>query len=111
MLCFENVDERGNYAYDQLRKTGSNDRREDRPNMYYPIYTPDGEELYPTATAGYDSCWRVEKKTYDRLVQEGYILWKKTIRNGQETWWPYVKYYAEGRTKRPSPLWTELRLF
>ena len=105
---FENVDERGNYAYDHLRKTGRNDRREDRPNMYYPIYTPDGEELYPTATAGYDSCWRVEKKTYDRLVQEGYILWKKTIRNGQETWWPYVKYYAEGRTKRPSPLWTEL---
>ncbi len=59
---FENVDSRGNYAYDQLRKTGSNDRREDRPNMYYPIINPDGDELYPTATAGYDSCWRVEKR-------------------------------------------------
>ena len=23
-------------------------------------------------------------------------------------WWPYVKYYAEGRTKRPSPLWNEI---
>ena len=23
-------------------------------------------------------------------------------------WWPYVKYYAEGRTKRPSPLWNDL---
>ena len=105
---FDNVDERGNYAYDQLRKTGSNDRREDRPNMYYSITTPDGEELYPTATAGYDSRWRVERKTYDRLVHEGLVLWKKTTRNGKETWWPYVKYYAEGRTKRPSPLWTEL---
>lgn len=105
---FENVDSRGKYAYDQLRKTGSNDRREDRPNMYYPIINPDGEELYPTATAGYDSCWRVEKKTYERLVAEDLILWKKTKRNDVEVWWPYVKYYAEGRTKRPSPLWSEI---
>lgn len=105
---FENEDERGWYAYDQLRKTGSNDRREDRPNMYYPIKNPDGEDLYPTAVAGYDSRWRVEKKTYDKLVEDDYILWKKTIRNGQEVWWPYVKYYAEGRTKRPSPLWNDL---
>ena len=105
---FENVDPRGNYAYDQLRKTGSNDRREDRPNMYYPIINPDGEELYPTATAGYDSCWRVEKRTYERLVTKDLILWKKTMRNGAKVWWPYVKYYAEGRTKRPSPLWNEI---
>lgn len=105
---FDNEDERGWYAYDQLRKTGSNDRREDRPNMYYAIKNPDGEDLYPTATAGYDSCWRVERKTYDKLVEDDYILWKKTIRNGDEVWWPYVKYYAEGRTKRPSPLWNDL---
>lgn len=105
---FENEDERGWYAYDQLRKTGSNDRREDRPNMYYAIKNPDGEYLYPTAVAGYDSCWRVERKTYDKLVEDGYILWKKTTRNNEEVWWPYVKYYAEGRTKRPSPLWNDL---
>lgn len=74
---FDNEDERGWYAYDQLRKTGSNDRREDRPNMYYAIKNPDGEDLYPTATAGYDSCWRVERKTYDKLVEDDYILWKK----------------------------------
>ena len=36
------------------------------------------------------------------------IFWKKTKRNNEEVWWPYVKYYAEGRTKRPSPLWTEI---
>lgn len=105
---FNNEDEFGKYAYDQLRKTGSNDRREDRPNMYYAIKDPDGNDVYPTATAGYDSCWRVEKKTYDQLVADDYILWKKTIRNGEEVWWPYVKYYLEGRSKRPSPLWTEL---
>lgn len=105
---FDNEDERGWFAYDQLRKTGSNNRREERPNMYYAIKNPDGEDLYPTATAGYDSRWRVERKTYDKLVEDNYILWKKTNRNGEEVWWPYVKYYAEGRTKRPSPLWNDL---
>ena len=105
---FANEDDYGNYAYDQLRKTGSNDRREDRPNMYYAIKDPDGNDVYPTATAGYDSCWRVERKTYDQLVADDLILWRKTIRNGNEVWWPYVKYYLQGRSKRPSPLWTEL---
>ena len=105
---FNNEDNRGWYAYDQLRKTGSNDRREDRPNMYYAIKDPDGNDLYPTAVAGYDSCWRVEKTTYDKLVEDDYILWKKTTRNGEKVWWPYVKYYSEGRTKRPSPLWNDL---
>lgn len=107
-LRFQNEDDVGFYAYDQLRKTGSNDKREDRPNMYYGIENPDGEIVYPIAAAGYESCWRVEKKTYDNLVKEGFILWKKTKRDEGEIWWPYVKYYLDGRTKRPSPLWADL---
>ena len=105
---FNNVDERGNYAYDQLRKTGSNDRREDRPNMYYAIENPDGEKVYPIGPTGYESCWRFEKKTYEKMLADNYILWKKTVKDGSEIWWPYVKYYAEGRTKRPSPLWNDI---
>lgn len=107
-LRFQNQDDVGYYAYDQLRKTGSNDKREDRPNMYYGIENPDGEILYPIAAAGYESCWRVERKTYDNLVKEHMILWKKTKRDNEEIWWPYVKYYLDGRTKRPSPLWADL---
>lgn len=105
---FDNEDEKGLYAYDQMRKTGSNDRREDRPNMFYSILAPDDTEVYPIAPAGYESCWRFERKTYERLVKEDYILWKKSKRGEQEVWWPYVKYYLEGRTKRPSPLWNDL---
>jgi len=105
---FDNEDERGKYAYDQLRKTGSGDRRIDRPNMYYPTKDPDGNEVYPIAPEGYEGRWRVEEKKYYKLVEEDYILWNKTKRKGEEVWWPYVKYYAEGRTKRPSPLWTDL---
>lgn len=107
-LRFQNQDDVGYYAYDQLRKTGSNDKREDRPNMYYGIENPDGEILYPIAAAGYESRWRVERKTYDNLVKEHMILWKKTKRDNDEIWWPYVKYYLDGRTKRPSPLWADL---
>ncbi|NMR33093.1 site-specific DNA-methyltransferase [Chryseobacterium aquaticum] len=105
---FENEDERGKFAYDQMRKTGSNDRREDRPNMYYAINDPDGNELFPIGPGGYESCWRIEKKRYEKLVEEDFVLWKKTKREGAEIWWPYIKYYLEGRTKRPSPLWDDL---
>lgn len=105
---FDNEDEKGKYAYDQMRKTGSNDKREDRPNMYYSITDPDGNEVYPIGPGGYESCWRFERSTYNRLSEEGYILWKKTKKENIEVWWPYVKYYLEGRTKRPSPLWDDL---
>ena len=105
---FQGQDDNGLYAYDQLRKTGSNDKREDRPNLYYGIKDPDGNILYPTASVGYDSRWRVEKKSYEKLVSSNLILWRKTTRNNKEIWWPYVKYYLDGRTKRPSPLWNDL---
>jgi adenine-specific DNA-methyltransferase len=105
---FENEDELGKYAYDQMRKTGSSDKREDRPNMWYAVEDPDGKLLYPIAPAGYEGRWRFEEKTYKRLKDENYIIWKKSKRGTKEIWWPYVKYYLEGRTKRPSPLWDDL---
>ena len=105
---FNNEDERGKYAYDQMRKTGSSDRREDRPKLFYAVEDPEGKEVYPMAPAGYEGRWRFERKTYDRLLADGYILWEKTKRDGRGIWWPYVKYYLEGRTKRPSPLWNDL---
>lgn len=105
---FENEDEKGKYAYDQLRKTGSNDKREDRPNMYYAIKDPDNNDVFPVGPGGYDGRWRVESKTYQKLLEDNLILWKKTIKENIEVWWPYVKYYLEGRTKRPSPLWDDL---
>jgi adenine-specific DNA-methyltransferase len=91
-----------------MRKTGSDDKREDRPKLYYPVKDPDGNNVLPIAPAGYESCWRFEKKTYDKLLQDGIILWKKTKRDNNEVWCPCVKSYLEGRTKRPSPLWDDL---
>ena len=34
------------YKRQLLRKWGDNSRKEDRPNLYYPIYTPDGKEFF-----------------------------------------------------------------
>ena len=105
---FGGEDERGRYCYWQLRKTGSHDRREERPLLYYALEAPDGSQVYPIGPGGYESCWRFGPSSYRRLCTEGFILWKKSDREGENVWWPYVKQYLEGRTKRPSPLWTDL---
>ena len=54
------------------------------------------------------SRWRYDPKGYKKLCDEDLIVWKKRPKNGAEDWWPYVKTYLEGRTKRPSPLWDDL---
>lgn len=105
---YEEKDEKGNYALWQLRKTGSNDRREDRPKLYFPVKDPDGGLVLPIGPTGYESCWRFDEKGVERLIKENFIVWKKRKRGENEDWWPYVKTYLEGRTKRPSPLWTDV---
>ncbi|SEM01622.1 adenine-specific DNA-methyltransferase [Butyrivibrio sp. ob235] len=95
-------DEYGRYLNRPLRKTGGEDRREDRPSMYYPIYSPDGTEVYPIAPAGYESRWRCAESRYKELVDEHRIDWK----NENGTWKVYQKFYLEGRTKQASNLWT-----
>ncbi len=105
---YEEEDEKGKYALWQLRKTGSNDRRVDRPTMFYSIKDPDGNNVLPIGPTGYESCWRFDLKGYEKLLKEKYIVWKKRIKDEKEHWWPYVKTYLLGKTKRPSPLWTEI---
>jgi adenine-specific DNA-methyltransferase len=105
---YQEQDSRGKYALWQLRKTGSNDRRTDRPNMYFAVKDPDGGDVWPIGPTGYESCWRFDPKGYAKLVADDQIVWKKRDKNGDESWWPYVKTYLEGRTKRPSPLWDDL---
>lgn len=103
---FKESDEKGQYSFLQLRKTGNADRRKDRPNMYYPVISPEGREVYPIGPTGYESRWRVSKDTYEELLRNGMIIWKEN-RNGEIQ--PYVKYYANGRTKQVSNLWYETK--
>jgi adenine-specific DNA-methyltransferase len=105
---YQEEDVKGKYALWQLRKTGSGDRREDRPTMCYAVKSPDNADVWPIGPTGYESRWRYDPKGYRKLCDEDLIVWKKRPKNGAEEWWPYVKTYLEGRTKRPSPLWDDL---
>jgi adenine-specific DNA-methyltransferase len=97
-------DEKGKFSILQLRRTGGEDRREDRPSMYYGIETPDGKIVYPKGPTGYDSRWRVGEDTYKQMLKDNLIYFKE-IDNGYGV---YYKFYLEGRTKRPSNLWTDI---
>ena len=97
-------DENGKYLVRPLRKTGGEDRREDRPSMYFPVVSPDGTEVFPIAPSGYESRWRCSKDRYEELLSENRIEWK----NDKGVWKVYQKFYLEGRTKQVSNMWTKL---
>lgn len=108
---FKDSDSRGAYSTLQLRKTGNADRREDRPNMFYPVIAPDGTEVYPFGPTNYLSRWRVARKSFEELLRDDMIVWKESPVEYIEVdgyvrskWTPYVKYYSEGRTKQISNL-------
>lgn len=109
---FKNKDEGGAYSTIQLRKTGSADRRADRPNMFYPVIAPDGTEVFPFGPYNYLSRWRVVKSSYEKLLKNNMIVWKESkttvpiVIDGisKSKWNPYVKYYADGKTKHISNL-------
>lgn len=99
---YNQSDEHGRYLTRTLRKTGGEDRKEDRENMYYGVKSPSGELVYPKGPSGYDSRWRVAEKTFFELIECNRIEWKK---NSSNTFHPYMKFYLEGRTKQASNLW------
>jgi len=70
--AFKYTDDKGfKYALRDLRKRGGPDKREDRPNMYFPIYwdektgrasiermAPTDAEIFPMRGDGVEGCWR-----------------------------------------------------
>ena len=95
------------YKTQLLRKWGSNSRREDRPNLFYPIIAPDGSEVYPMLdnsqrpslpSIGNEGCWRHGASTMEKNIKEGRVEFVKQS-NGE--WIAYEKIYAplEGEEK------------
>ncbi len=97
-------DEYGKYLLRPLRKTGGEDKREDRPSMYYPVTAPDGTQIFPISPNGYESRWRCQESTYKQLIADHRIEWK----NDKTGWKVYQKFYLEGRTKQPGNLWIDI---
>lgn len=108
---YTEIDEDGKkYLTRSLRRTGGEDRREDRPTMYYPIIAPDGTKIFPIGPTGYESRWICAPAKVTYLIDNNLLEWKKTIVNNQETWHPYQKYYLENRTKKPGNIWYDFTI-
>ena len=105
---YDQVDEYGRYLIRPLRRTGGEDRREDRPTMFFPLTAPDGTQVYPIGPTGYESRWICSPETAKKMEAEHMLAWKKTKRQGEEVWQVYQKFYLENRTKAPGNLWTDV---
>lgn len=102
---YDQTDNKGRYLTRSLRRTGGEDRREDRPTMYYGLKAPDGTIVFPKGPTGYDSRWICGEPKYKELEANGLIEWKQ---NREEKWGPYQKFYLENRIKAPGNLWTDV---
>lgn len=103
---YKEIDKNGDrYLIRSLRRTGGEDRREDRPTMFYPITAPDGSEVYPYGPTGYESRWMCSKDTYTSLEEQGLIEWRKLSKDNSKLWHPYQKYYLSGRSKKAGNIW------
>lgn len=98
---FRLVDEKGRrYRSDPLRKWGKNSLREDRPNLWYPIVSPDGNPVWPIKPDGTEGRWRWKKEKVEAAYNELDWLDKG---NGMQ---PYLRQYADSSDKRPpETLW------
>lgn len=105
---YNEQDERGRFLTRSLRRTGGEDRREDRPSMFYGVEAPDGSEVFPIGPTGYESRWICGKSRYHEMVDQGLIAWKNLGTDAAPDWRVYQKFYLEGREKRPSNLWIDV---
>lgn len=106
---YDQIDENGKrYLSRSLRRTGGEDRREDRPTMFYPLIAPDGSEIYPYGPTGYESRWICAPETAQQLEDNNLIEWKQVMRQGQLVWHPYQKFYLDNRTKKPGNIWKDI---
>jgi adenine-specific DNA-methyltransferase len=105
VALYDQEDEIGRYLTRSLRRTGGENRREDRPTMYYAVQDPDGGDVFPIAPEGYESRWVCSQDTYKSLVKSNMIEWKKVARNGTTRWQVYQKHYLKSGFKEVSDLW------
>ncbi|WP_251553980.1 site-specific DNA-methyltransferase [Neobacillus muris] len=87
------------YRLRQLRKNGKAARREDRPNLYYPLEAPDGTIVYPVAPEGWDGRWVCKPDTYKDIQDKGEIEWIKR----DYGWVPYYYEWAPANPVSPYP--------
>lgn len=108
MRIYDMEDDKGRFLIRPLRRTGGENRREDRPNMFFPIEAPDGTVVYPIGPTGYESRWICNPEGYDYFKSVGRIYWKQVPDGNSLKWQVYQKFYLEDKTKAVSNLWDDI---
>ncbi|MCI5839451.1 MAG: site-specific DNA-methyltransferase [Peptoniphilaceae bacterium] len=85
------------YKRQLARKWGSNARREDRPNLYFPVIAPDGTEVYPHLPDGTSGSWRHNKLRLQLEIKNGEF---EFVKNNDNEWILYQKIFASKNGKK-----------
>ncbi len=105
------------YNKQLLRKWGDNSRKEDRPNLFYPIYynpitfslsivreNDSDIEIFPMLNKNKEGCWRWGKPT----MQEGFNKGLVEIQNNGGIIIPYERIYEkEENSSKPFSSWID----
>jgi adenine-specific DNA-methyltransferase len=88
------------YCTIPLKASGPDSTRAARPNMYYPMNDPDGNEVYPVRDGGTEGRWAW---TRQKVASESHrIEWIK----GRTGWNPYYRIYEDtGTGLPPETIW------
>ena len=108
LAIYDQTDDRGRYLLRSLRRTGGENKREDRPSMFFPVYAPDGTKVLPLAPEGWESRWVCSEATYKEMLRTGDIEWKKVKKNGVDRWQVYQKHHVGEALKYASNNWSDL---
>ena len=99
-------DNEGKYRLQGIRKRGSNSKRSDRPNLYYPVYfnpnnneisvekNNDVVEILPKLSDGSDGCWRWGIETFKKNIN--YVVIKKI--SGRNEYDAFEKVYLSNNS-------------
>lgn len=92
------------YKTQLLRKWGENSKRSDRPNLFYPITDPDGNDNYPMLSDIEEGCWRWGKETMFQNIERGLVEFKK--KNGK--WIAYEKLFEPNEGEYKTKLYSTI---
>lgn len=93
------------YKTQLLRKWGDNSRRSDRPNLFYAIKDPNGNDFYPMLNVKEEGRWRWEEKTMRTNIDNGLVEFKKNSKGQLEA---YEKIFAPENEESETKLFSTI---